>query len=534
MKYLVIGGNASGASFATRMRRVDDHAEIVVINQGPYISYASCALPYYIGDVIQNRDQLIERTPEGLAKKSNIDVRVNQTATSVDPNTKTVEIYDQKLGTTYAEDYDVLVLATGTSGIPLSIYGLDAAPNAFRLSNVVDADKIKDYINTNHVQTATIIGAGMKGIEIAENLVLLGIKVQMVEMHPDVAQPYDPEITQFIRNDLKDHGVELYLNNSVTKFSETGNEITLADDQTINQDLIIIASGEKPNTDLVAATAVELTDSGLIKVDDHLQTSVKDIYATGDIIQTTNLVSGLPIQSALSAAANRQGHLLADMLGGAKTTYAGYLATGISKVFDNAISFAGYTRQMLAHDGITDYQWIYITPFNHPSYYPNVSRINFVLIFDSKTGQILGGEATGKEGADKLIGELAIAIAAKMTIYDLAATTTPYSPPYSTARSPLNISAYVAINAFENGFTTIRPEEIKTKNNFYLDVRELGSKETGTIPATRHIPLSELKFRASEIPTDKNVYLTFHPGTGNYQAARILAENGIKNKVIME
>lgn len=533
MKYLVIGGNASGASFATRMRRIDDHAEIVIINQGPYISYASCAMPYYIGGVIEDRDKLIERTPEGMSKKSNIDVRVNQTATNVNTDDKTVTIYDQKLGTSYDEDYDVLLISTGTSNVELKIPGLTDAKNVYSLFSIPDADKIKAAINDDNIKTVTMIGAGAKGLEIADNLVRLGLKVTMINHRPDVDPPYDPEITKIMRETLKEHGVQLVLNVEVTDVANGGKTVTLSDNTTIDQDMIIVAAGGHPNTDFLKETPIEMTPQGQIIVDDHLMTSVEDVYATGDIIQTKNYISDKPIVSFLSGPANRQGHLLADNLGGENISYK-FLPNAVSKLFDQTVSFIGYTRHTLAADGITDYQWLYITPFNHPTYYPGFSRINLVLMFDSKTGQILGGEAIGKDGIDKIIGELSMAIYANMTIFDLAGAPTPYSPPYSTTRSPLNIAAYVAISMFENKFTTIRPEDIKTKDNFFLDVRELGSKETGTIAATRQIPASELKFRLDEVPRDKNVYITYHPGTANYQAARLLAENGIHADVIME
>lgn len=533
MKYLVIGGNASGASFATRMRRIDDHAEIVIINQGPYISYASCAMPYYLGGVIDDRNKLIERTPEGLSKKSNIDVRVNQTATKVNVGDKTVTVYDQKMGTSYDEDYDVLLISTGMRNVNIEIPGLADAKNVFSLFTIPDADKIKKYIDDENVKTATIIGTGTKGLEIAENLVKLGIKVTMINHGPDIDPPYDPEITQIVRQTLAKNGVDLNLNVEAAEVSDSGKTMTLSDGSKLEQDMILVTAGGVYNTDFLKGSPIELSEAGQVIVDDRLKTSVDDIYATGDIILTKNYLSDKPIGSVLSGPANRQGHLLADNLGGQNISYK-FLPTAVSQVFDQTVSYAGYTRQMLEADGITDYQWLYITPFNHPAYFPGASRINFELIFDSKTGQILGGEAIGVDGADKLIGELSMALYAKMTIFDLAAAPTPYSPPYSTPRSPLNIAAYVAINLYESKFNTVRPDDIKTKDNFYLDVRELGSKETGTIAATRNIPASELKFRLDEIPTDKHVYITFHPGTANYQAARLLAENGIHADVIME
>lgn len=534
MKYLVIGGNAGGASFATRMRRIDENAEIIMINKGTYISFASCALPYYIGDVIKNRADIIERTPEILKEKNNIDVRVNQTATEVDPSRKVVKILDQKSDSTYEESYDKLILAMGASPVLPEIKGINTPDNIFTLRQVEDADHIKAYIKDHNVKTVTIIGAGIASLEITENLFLDGITVQIVEQLDHVGYPYDKEITDIVQKELEDNGIHLHLGTTVAEIDSDGQKMTLEDGETLEQDMIIAATGVTPNTDFLKTTGIKMTEDGFINVDEHLQTSITDIHAIGDIIETTSYITGLPINSVLSGPANRQGHLLADIFAGQPYQYDGFIGTGVGKIFEQTVSFVGYTETMLQEKGITGYKSIFITPFDYAYFYPGATRVNIKLIFSEEDGKILGSEAVGEKGIDKRIGELSTAIYGHLTVYDLPALELPYSPPYSTTRDPLNTAGYVAINQLSNSVETIKREDFHDDNAFLLDVREPGKKPSGDLTPTLNIPLSQLRDRINEVPKDLPVYLTFRPGLANYNAARILAGNDIKAKIIVE
>lgn len=534
MKYLVIGGNAGGASFATRMRRIDESAEILVINRGSYISYASCALPYYIGDVVKSRASIIERTPEVLKEKNNIDVRVNQTATRVNPSAKTVTILDQASGNSYDENYDKLILATGASPVLPQIAGLRSASNVFTLREVADADHIKEYIQNHSVKTVTLIGAGIASLEITENLYLKGITVNIVEKLDQVGYPYDEEISKLLLQELTQNGIHVYLKHLVQEVLDDGRTIYTDQGKELKQDMIIVAAGVTPNTAFLADSGVLVNERGFVPVNQQLATNIADIYAIGDIIETKSYITGLPQNSVLSGPANRQGHLLADIFAGQPYKYDGIVGTRVGKVFEQTVSSVGYTETMLQEAGIGNFKSVFITPFNYANLYPGATRVNLKLTFDVDTGKILGGQAYGEKGVDKRMGELSTAIYGHLTVYDLPALELTYSPPYSTTRDPLNTAGYVAINQLKNDIETVKIAAIPEEEGFFLDVREAGKQPSGSIKATMNIPLSELRDRLDEVPHDKPIYLTFRPGLANYTAARILAGNGLDAKIIME
>ena len=537
MKVVVIGGVAGGPSFATRLRRLDETAEIVLIEQGAHISYASCALPYYLGGVVPELDSLIERTPAGLKEKNNIEVRVFHQLTQIDPAKKILTIKNLQTEEVYEESYDTLVLATGTRAVLPPIKGIDTAKNVFTLRNVTDAADIMAYMNTHLPRHVAILGAGVAGLEIAENLKQRGITVTIIDQAATVALPYDSEIAEIIQDELETNGIELIMKQTVKEVSEAGHKLTLADGHELAIDLLIVAAGVRMNNEIAQAAGVKLAADGHILVDQKLRTNVSDIYAIGDVIETTSLINDLPIPSMLSSAANRQGHLLADILHGADLTYPGYIGVGVAKIFGLTASYAGYTENMLQRVGITNYKTIFITPFDHAYFYPDAKRLNLKIIFEEETGKILGGQAVGERGVDKRIGELSVAITGKLTVHDLPALELPYSPPYSTTRDPLNTAGYVAINQLNKIAETIKVSEIPAedlKTAFFLDIREPDKPKSGSIEATKNIPLSELRERMAEIPRDRKVYLTFRKGLNTYNAARILAGKGIEAIMIEE
>ncbi|MFL2030401.1 FAD-dependent oxidoreductase [Loigolactobacillus zhaoyuanensis] len=537
MKVIVIGGVAGGPSFATRLRRLDENIEILLVERGAHISYASCALPYYLGDTITDLDSLIERTPEILKNKNNIDVLVRHEVTAIDSATKQVTIKNLATQATYQEKYDVLVLAIGARAILPPIKGSETVKNGFALRNVTDAATIKSFIETKKPHQATIIGAGPAGLEIAENFRQLGMAVTVVDQLPTVAYPYDPELAEIMVAELQRNGVRLLLNETVTEIQDAGQKIILANGTSLETDLLIFATGVRPNSELAAAAGIKLAENHHIIVDEKLATNIPDIYAIGDVIQTTSYITGLPVPSMLSSAANRQGHLLADIINGAPLTYRGFIGTGVAKIFDLTISLVGYTENALKAAGITNYKTVLITPFDHAHFYPGAKRLNLKLIFEAETGKILGAQAVGERGADKRIGEISAAITGKLTVFDLPDLELPYSPPYSMTRDPVNTAGYVAINQLNNTIVTIKLADIPAADfatAFFLDVREADKPLAGTVEATKNIPLSVLRENLAEIPLDRKVYITFRKGLNPYNAARILAGKGITALLIEE
>ncbi|MHC5373308.1 FAD-dependent oxidoreductase [Enterococcus sp. LJL120] len=537
MKVLVIGAVAGGPSFATRLRRLDESIEIIMLERGANISYASCALPYYLGGVIDDRDSLIERTPESLKIKNNLDVRIFNEVTKIDPQAKAVSVTNLKTNESYVETYDKLVISAGARPVFPQIDGLAEANNAFVLRSVSDADAIKNFMEQENPQKVTILGAGIAGLELAENFKHRGMAVTLVEQLPQVAYTYDQEIADILYEKLIAEDIRVFLGETATEISENGRKLRLADGQEIEQEMLIFATGVKPNNEVAAAAGIALAADQHIIVDDQLRTNIADIYAIGDVIETTSVITGLPIPSLLSSAANRQGHLLADIFVGNPLRYRGFIGSGVGKVFDLTASFVGYTEAMLKAVGITNYKTIFITPFDHAYFYPGATRLNLKLIFDADSGKILGGQAVGEKGVDKRIGELSVAITGNLSVFDLPDLELPYSPPYSTTRDPLNTAGYVAINQLSNVAATIKLADIPEadfQTAFFLDIREAGKAATGSVTATANIPLSELRERLTEVPTDQRVYLTFRKGLNNYNAARILAGAGIQALIIEE
>lgn len=537
MKFVVIGAVAGGPSFATRLRRLDENAEILIIERGAHISYASCALPYYLGDVITDLDSLIERTPEILKTKNNIDVRVFHEVTKIDPNKKLLTITNLQTGEEYQETYDKLVISAGARAFLPDIKGIKNAENTFVLRNVTNAADIKQFIAEKLPQKAVIIGAGMAGLEIAENFRHRGMEVAIIEQTDQVAYPYDPEIAEIIDAELKKHGVEILLNTTITEVADNGQTLHLSDGTTIEADIVICSAGVRPNNELATSAEIELGTDQHIIVNEKLETNQPDIYAIGDVIETKSRITGLPTPSMLSSAANRQGHLLADILSGNPLIYRGFIGAGVAKIFDLTASFVGYTEHMLEANGITNYKAVFITPFDHAYFYPDAKRLNLKLIFEEGTGKILGGQAVGENGVDKRIGELSVAITGNLTVFDLPDLELPYSPPYSTTRDPLNTAGYVAINQLTNTVISIARDEIPEedfKTAFFLDIREADKPVSGTVNATKNIPLSVLRERLDEIPTDKKIYITYRKGLNPYNAARILAGKGVQAILIQE
>lgn len=410
MKFVVIGGVAGGPSFATRLRRLNEEHKIVIYERGKHISYASCALPYYLGNIIENRDTLIERTPEILKVKNNIDVLTEHEITEIDPEKKQLTVKDLQTDQKSVTNYDKLIISAGARPYFPDITGVAEATNSFVLRSVTDADRIKTFIQTHDPKNVLVLGAGVMGLELAENFHHLGMDVTLVDHLPQVAYPYDEEIADLIYDKLVENNLKVQLNTEIKEIRQNGQEVLLSDGSTLETDMIVFAVGVTPNNEVIKTAGISLSDTGQIIVNDQLETNISDIYAIGDIIETTSVVTGQPIASMLSSAANRQGHLLADILNGTPMRYRGYVGAGVAKIFDYTASYTGMTEHALKNAGITNYKSIFITPFDHAYFYPGATRLNLKIIFDADSGRILGGQAVGEKGVDKRMGELSVAI----------------------------------------------------------------------------------------------------------------------------
>ena len=532
MKHIIIGGVAGGATAVARIRRIDESAEIVLLEKGDYISYANCGLPYYIGGVIEERDKLFVQTPEAFGKRFNIDVRTGHEVTAIDPKNKTITVAT-KDKQAYTERYDKLLLSPGANAIRPPLEGINSS-GIFTLRNVNDTDHIKDYINTEKVKHAVVVGAGFIGLEMAENLHHLGIKVAIVEMADQVMAPIDFSMASFVHQELMQKGVDLYLKEAVTQFEKTDDKlkVVLASGKSIATDMIILSIGVRPETTLARNAGLAIGETGGISVSEYLETSEKDIYAVGDAIEYPHPLTGKPWLNYLAGPANRQGRIAADnMVKGNNNTYEGAIGTSIAKVFDLTVAATGLPAKRLKQMQI-EYLSSVTHSNSHAGYYPGALLMTIKLTFAPDSGKLYGAQIVGVDGVDKRIDQLALLIKKGGTIYDLMEVEHAYAPPYSSAKDPIAIAGYVAVNILSGEMPVVTWRELKEadKNNtFILDARTHDEFLLGSVPGAINIPVEEVRSRLNEIPHDKAVYVYCAIGLRGYLAAKILQAHGYKN-----
>ncbi len=530
-KIVIIGGVAGGATAATRLRRLNETDQIILLEKGEYISFANCGLPYHVGGVIKERDNLLLQTVEGMHAQYDLDIRNFSEVTKINPETKTVTIYHHQTKETYEERYDQLILSTGAKAIVPPITGLATATNVFSLRNIPDMDQIQAYIKTQNVQTATVIGGGFIGLEMMENLVELGIDVQLVEMAPQVMPNVDFELAQQIHQQINLHGVNLILNDGLKEIQEAGKRLVLTSGQVLQSDLTILSIGVTPENTLAKEAGLTLGFRGGVKVDHHFQTSQKDIYAIGDMIEVTDFVTQEATHVPLAWPANRQGRLVADVLNGLPIHYPGTAGTSVAKVFELTIAATGNSERLLKQKGI-DYQAIHLHPNSHAGYYPGASPIHLKLLFDS-SGKILGAQAIGTKGVEKRIDVIATAMRFGAKADELASIELSYAPPYSSAKDPVNLLGYTADNLLNQRVRTFQWHEVDAlleKQAFFLDIREEFELATGKLADPTWIPLNQLRQRLTELPKDKMIYVYCQVGQRGYNAARLLMAHGFEVK----
>jgi len=532
MKHVIIGGVAGGATAAARIRRIDEMAEIIILEKGRYISFANCGLPYYIGGTIEDRDELFLQTPASFGRRFNVDVRVENAAVGIDTVAKTVAVRRAD-GSEYAESYDKLLLSPGASPVRPPIEGIDAEA-VFTLRDVSDTDRIKHYIETRKVQKAVVVGAGFIGLEMAENLHRAGAKVSIVEMADQVMASVDFSIAAHVHHHLLQKGVALYPGQTVERFEQREGKIDvcLKSGKIIPADMVILSVGVRPETALAKAAGLEIGETGGIRVNEYLETSAKAIYAVGDAIEFPHPLTGKPYLNFLANPANRQGRLVADnMVKGNTEKYEGAIGTAIAKVFDLTVATTGLAAKKLKQLNIP-YRSSYTHSGSHAGYYPGATQISIKLTFDPATGKIYGAQGVGYEGVDKRIDQIALLIKSGGSVFDLTKVEHCYAPPFSSAKDPIAIAGYVACNVVTGRMPTVTWREMQAANPMettILDVRTEEEVAGGHIEGSLNIPVDDLRKRLDEIPRNKPVYIYCAIGLRGYLALQILTQRGFAN-----
>lgn len=529
-KVIIVGGVAGGASTAARLRRLDENLEIIMIEKGEYISFANCGLPYYIGDKINDRRNLIVETVEDMSKKFNLDIRNLSEVVSIDRTNKKIGVKKVKSGEYYEESYDVLVLSPGAKPIKPNIKGIENCENLFTLRNIPDTDKIKDFINEKKPRKATIIGGGFIGLEMAENLHELGLDLTIIEASSQVMAPLDIEMVSTIHQHLIDKGVKLILEDGVTAFNNDGRSIELSSGMRIETDIIILSIGVRPESTIATEAGLKVNERGAIIVDEYMKTSDESIYALGDAVEILDFVSKKPTMIPLAWPANRQGRIVADNITGKMVKYRGTLGSSVAKVFDYTVATTGNNEKTLKRYGI-NYKVVHIHPNSHAGYYPGAFPIAYKMLFDPRSGKIFGAQGVGFEGVEKRIDVIATSIKAGLSVFDLQDFEPCYAPPYNSAKDPVNLMGYYASNIIEGNEETIQWYEldnIKEEDSIILDVREEFELVTGVLENSLNIPLGNLRENLDMIPKNKKIYTTCQVGLRGYIASRILSQKGYK------
>ena len=529
-RIVIVGGVAGGASAAARARRLSEEAEIVLLERGPYVSFANCGLPYHIGGTIADRDRLLVQTPEALRKRFRIDVRTRTEAVRIDRKARTVTVRNLETGATSAEPYDALILSPGAEPVRPPIPGADD-PRVLTLRSLQDMDRIKRVVDEHKPGRAVVVGGGYIGLEMAEALRGRGADVTLVELADQVFPAADPEMVAPVHQELRRHGVDLRLGTQVAAIRAEGDalRVRLSRGDEVACGLVILAVGVRPETTLAREAGLPIGPTGGIVVDDHMRTADPAIWAVGDAVEVTHLVGGGPCLIPLAGPANRQGRIAADNVFGRPSVYRKTQGTAICKVFDLAIGMTGLSEKALRKAG-RPCEKVYVHPASHAAYYPGASPLSLKLLFDPADGRVLGAQAVGADGVDKRIDVLAVAIRAGLTVQDLADQELAYAPPYGSARDPVNYAGFVAANVLAGDVALCHTEDVARPGpgRLLLDVRTPKEVAGGTIPGALSIPLDDLRGRLGELPRDKEILAFCQVGLRGYLACRILAQKGFR------
>jgi len=535
-RILIVGGVAGGASAAARARRLSEDADIIVFEKGPYVSYANCGLPYYLGNEIPDRSHLLVQTPESLYQRFRLDVRVRSEVIRIDRDARQVVVRDLAAERDYAEPYDALILATGAVPLRPPIPGIERGGH-FVLRDVPDALAVDAYLAAHPWGRAVVVGGGYIGLEMAEQLVRRGHPVTLVEALPQVASFLDAEMAVYLHRELRGQGVDLYLNSPVAAFEDptdtehaAASVVVLKDGTRIPADIVLLGMGVRPETTLARQAGLEIGVTGGIKVDEHLRTSDPSIWAVGDAIEVRHGVTGKPCLIPLAGPANRQGRIAAENVLGGSARYDASWGTGILRLFELTVGGTGASERMLRDAGMP-YRAVHLHALSHAGYYPGATLTHLKLLFDPTSGRALGAQVVGQKGVDKRLDVLATAIQAGLTVDRIAQLELGYAPPFGSAKDPVNLLGMVAENIMAGRMDAAYlgdVEHLDPRAACLLDVREPVEVEAGVIPGALHIPLGTLRQRLSELPADKEILVYCRSGQRSYYACRVLAQRGFR------
>lgn len=530
MKVVIVGGVAGGATAAARIRRLDEKAEITVFEKSGFISYANCGLPYYIGDVITDKEELTLQTPESFYNRFNVNVKVHHEVTAVHPNRKTVEVKNLDTGEVFEEKYDKLLLSPGAKPIKPPFKGIDS-DKLFTLRTVEDTLKIKEYVDKNKPKSAVVAGGGFIGLETAENLRELGVDVTIVQLLPQLMAPFDSDMASFIHSEVRKHGVKLALGRKVEDIYDENEKIVVAleNDEPLTADMVVLAIGVAPDTSLAESAGLQLGVKNSIVVNDRMETSCPDIYAVGDAVQVKHFVSNEETLISLAGPANKQGRIAADNICGKDSRFGGSQGSSVIKVFDLTAASTGINERTAKTLGI-DCDNVVLSPMSHAGYYPDGRVMTMKVLFQKGTYRLLGAQIIGAQGVDKRIDVIATAIRAKMKATDLKELDLAYAPPYSSAKDPVNMAGYI-IDNIANGVVKqwhIEDADLLPRDGSVtlLDTRTAEEYAQGHINGFINIPVDELRQRLEELDSAKPVYVICQSGLRSYIASRILTGNG--------
>jgi NADPH-dependent 2,4-dienoyl-CoA reductase/sulfur reductase-like enzyme/rhodanese-related sulfurtransferase len=547
MKVVIVGGVAGGASCAARLRRLDENAEIIMVEKGSYVSYANCGLPYYVGGVIQKESSLLVASEQMFRAVFGIDVRTACEAVSISAADKTIDLRNLETGEVSRESYDKLVLSPGAASIHPPLPGIDL-PGIFQVRTVPDVRAIREWIeggttflagmsNYSGIQMkkparrAVVVGGGFIGLEMAENLIHLGFEVTVLQLLPQILGPLDPEIAVMVEEYVQDKGVRLELGDGAAAFEQLENgsiSVKTSSGKTHDAEVVILAIGVRPETALAKTAGLEIGERGGIRVDDQMHTSNPDIFAVGDAIEVRDFVTGEWSLVALAGPANRQGRIAADVIAGRDSRFGGTQGTAIIGLFGGAVAWTGASETTLERLGDTDYERVYLYPNSHAGYYPGAKMIGLKVLFRKSDGKVLGAQALGEDGpaVDKRISALAVAIQMGATIHDLEEAELCYAPQFGSAKDPVNFAGMVAANILEDGMLVSHWDELD--GAFLLDVREPVELTIERVPGAVNIPIGQLRSRMEELPEDREIQLICRSAQRAYYAQRMLSQHGFK------
>ncbi|MCX6638769.1 MAG: FAD-dependent oxidoreductase [Acidobacteria bacterium] len=528
-RVLIVGGVAGGASCAARLRRLDESAGIVVFERGPYVSFATCGLPYYIGDVIRDEAKLLVATPELFRARFNIEVRTQSEVVRIDRAEREIEVRDLGSGRAYRESYDALVLAPGAAPIRPPLLGIEL-PGVFTLRTIPDSRRIRDWMLEKQARRAVVAGGGFIGLEMAENLAHRGLEVTIVEMADQLLPPLDPEMAELVRQHLVAQRVGVELGGAVAAFEQTGEDLAVrtGNGRALPADIVILALGVRPESELARAAGLDLGARGGIRVDEQMRTSDPRIWAVGDAVETRDFVTGEWGIVPLAGPANRQGRIAADSIRGRPRNFRGVQATAVCGVFGLTVAMTGASEKTLRRIGWTGYQAVYVHPGHRAAYYPGAQPIHLKLIFRASDGRILGAQAVGEEGVERRIDVIAMAIQKQGTVFDLEEAELCYAPQYGAAKDPVNMAGMAAANVARGDADLARWDDLPDTGALLVDVRDPAEYARDHIDGALNIPLDQLRDRLNELPRDREIWVNCAAGQRSYYAMRILKQRGFR------